>query len=99
LEDSEVALLVFLEFLDGRFSPVDAGPDSNAKVVVKRYPRDASVTAHFHPEHPDRAALETSLTRQWARILILLNSLPLDLWYRGVRHRVMTRSQAEMADR
>jgi len=65
--------------------------------VVGRYPEGATVSVHYHPQHPDRAILETSLTWQWVRVLTLLISLPLYLWYRGFHTRVVARSQARMA--
>lgn len=79
------------------FPPVDAGLGSSTKEVLRRYPEGATVTVHYHPTHPERAIIEPSLTWQWVRVLTLLISLPLYLWYRGFHSRVIARSQARMA--
>lgn len=67
------------------------------KAAVNRYPEGVEVTVYDHPEHPDRAVLETSMLWQWVRVLTFVIGLPLYLCYRHFHARVKARSRASMA--
>ena len=80
------------------FPLIDAGPGSNIKGILARYPRGAKVRVHYDPEYPQHALLDTDLQGPWIWLLAFVIGLPLYLWYRRFARRVEVRSRARALD-
>jgi hypothetical protein len=65
------------------FGPTVSGGRELAEAVSARYPEEATVTVHYHPDNPSLATLETQIAHGWLGFVFVVGFFVVALLFSG----------------